>query len=78
MVIQMKNKKKALILAVLLTAIFLLVVLWNEVMDGLACLAYYDQCTAQRVEGLTKEECLERDDVVAFLYTGEICLVEKK
>ena len=57
--------------------ILLLIILFgNKIEDGLACLAYYDQCTAERVEGLTREQCLNRDDVVAFLFTDNICLVK--
>ena len=56
--------------------VLFIIVFGKEIDDGLACLAYYEQCTAQRIEGLTKEQCLNRDDVVAFLYTGDICLVK--
>ena len=57
--------------------ILLLVILFgNKIEDGLACLAYYDQCTAERIEGISKEQCLKRGDAVAFLYTGNVCLVK--
>jgi hypothetical protein len=48
-------------------------VLFNQ---GLvSCWAYYDQCTAKRVSGLSAPDCLKRDDAVAYLSEGGICLV---
>lgn len=44
--------------------------------DLLACWAYYDQCAAQRISGLSEQDCLKRDDAVAFLHEGGVCLVE--
>lgn len=43
--------------------------------DRVACWAYYDQCTAERVSGLSSEDCLARDDAVAYLQEGGVCLV---
>ncbi len=70
-----KRKKYALIASI---SIAFLVAALPLIEDGLSCLAYYDQCTAERVEGLTKEQCFERDDTVAFLFNGDICLVKPK
>jgi len=70
-------KKKNKIIWGFLGAILIVILLFHkEIEDGLACLAYYEQCTAERVEGLTIEQCLNRDDVVAFLHKGNICLVK--
>jgi len=70
-------KKRNNIIWSIMGIILLLIILFgNKIEDGLACLAYYDQCTAERVEGLTREQCLNRDDVVAFLFTDNICLVK--
>ncbi len=71
----MKNAHKV-IWGILGALLLLIIVFGNEIEDGLTCLAYYDQCTAERVEGLSMERCLNRDDVVAFLYTGNVCLVK--
>ncbi|MGH1402692.1 MAG: hypothetical protein ACRBDL_00460 [Alphaproteobacteria bacterium] len=46
-----------------------------EIEDVLACWAYYDQCTAERVEGITSEECFSRDDSVSYLVNEKVCLV---
>lgn len=43
--------------------------------DLAACWAYYDQCTAKRISGLSEQECLTRSDVVAYLHEGGVCLV---
>ena len=60
----MKRKNKIAIFVVVLVA---LVVALPFIEDGLSCLAYYDHCTADRIEGLTNEECFQRDDAVAYL-----------
>ncbi|ORU94150.1 MAG: hypothetical protein A6F70_07690 [Cycloclasticus sp. symbiont of Bathymodiolus heckerae] len=71
----MRRKNKIIFGA--LGAILLIIILFGgKVEDGLGCLAYYEQCTAKRVGGLTKKQCFNRDDVVAFLYEGNICLVK--
>jgi len=70
------KKRNKIIWGALGIALFLIVFFGKEINDGLGCLAYYEQCTANRVKGLTKEQCLSRDDVVAFLYEGDICLVK--
>lgn len=55
-----------------------LVVLFAEkIDDALSCLAYYEQCTAIRVQGLSAEQCHARDDSVAYLLDDKICLVKK-
>ena len=46
-----------------------------DIEDGLECLAYYDQCTAIRIEGLTEQACHSRKDSVAYLLESGICLV---
>jgi len=60
----MKHKK--LIFGSLL-GLGILVVAWPLIEDGLACLAYYDHCTAEEIKGLTNEQCMERKDSVAYL-----------
>ncbi len=65
-----------IIALVLLVVLFLIFVFRHQIENGLACLLYYEQCTAEKIEGLTKEECLNRNDAVAFLLEGEICLVQ--
>jgi hypothetical protein len=70
-------KKRNKIIWGVLGVILIIIILFKEkIKNGLACLAYYEQCTAERVEGLTKEQCFNRDNVVAFLYEGNICLVK--
>jgi hypothetical protein len=43
--------------------------------DLVSCWAYYDQCTAKRVSGLSGPDCLKREDTVAYLSEGGVCLV---
>ena len=72
----MKTKKNIIWYTIGLTALSV-ILFRNEIEDGLACLAYYDQCTAKRISNLTKEECLNRDDAVAFLLDTGTCLVKQ-
>ncbi len=53
-----KMKKRNKLIWSITGVILLLTILFgNKIEDGLACLAYYDQCTAERIECLTKEQC---------------------
>lgn len=70
------KKRNKIILSIIGVLVLLIMFFGEQIEDGLACLAYYDQCTAKRINGLTKEQCLNREDVVAFLYTGNVCLVK--
>ena len=70
------KKRNKIIWVSLGVILFLIVFFGKNINDGLACLAYYEQCTAERVEGLTEEQCFSRDDAVAFLYESDICLVK--
>lgn len=70
------KKRNKIIWGIIGLFIILIIIFGNKIEDGLACLAYYDQRTADRVDGLTKEQCLNRDDVIAFLYEGNVCLVK--
>jgi hypothetical protein len=47
----------------------------GRINDQLGCWAYYDQCTAKRVSGLSSTACLTRPDAVAYLTTEGVCLV---
>jgi hypothetical protein len=58
---------------VLLGVLPIAFVLLNQ--DLLSCWAYSDQCTAKRVPGLSAPDCLKREDVVAYLQEGGVCLV---
>jgi hypothetical protein len=49
----------------------------DQIDHGLWCLAYYDQCTAERIEGLTIKECFDRADNEAYLLDHKVCLVRK-
>jgi hypothetical protein len=46
--------------------------------DLISCWAYYDQCTAKRITGLSIEECEKRKDNIAYLYEGGVCLVKQE
>jgi len=70
------TKRKKMSLGIVILLIFLIVIFSKEIENGLTCLAYYEQCSANRLEGFTKEQCLNRDDAVAFLLTTNICLVK--
>jgi hypothetical protein len=72
--IQMRKKNK-IFLSISGVILIVIIVFGSEIEEGLACLAYYDQCTAKRIEGLTAEQCFKKDDDVAFLHSG-ICLVK--
>ena len=60
-----------------LIIVALLVIFSDELVDGLECLAYYEQCTAKRIPNLSLEECTARSDSVAFLLEDKVCLVRK-
>lgn len=68
---EMKNKHKLILIAVALVSICM-VLLSPLIEDGISCLAYYDQCTADRVPGLTREECFAREDAVVFLFGADV------
>lgn len=70
------KKRNKIIWGIIGLFIILIIIFGNKIEDGLVCLAYYGQCTADRVDGLTKEQCLNRDDVIAFLYESNVCLVK--
>ncbi|GAA0213672.1 hypothetical protein GCM10009123_21110 [Kangiella japonica] len=71
----MKNIRKIILLLMSLTFLSILM-LWVVNSGVLGCLAYYEQCSANRVEGLSQEECSKRDDSVAFLLEEQVCLVK--
>ncbi len=73
----MKYKKK-IIIAIVVLFVILGYIFRYEIQDEIACLAYYDQCRAERVYGLTKDECFERDNTVAYLLDGGVCLVRSE
>lgn len=73
----MKNKRIVIVGPLILVSA-LIFVFRIEIEDWLQCHAYYDQCTAQRIEGLTREECFERDGNVAYLLDDGICLIKSK
>lgn len=60
----------------LLGVLPVVLVLLNQ--GRVACWAYADQCTADRVLGLSSTDCLARDDAVAYLQEGGVCLVRPK
>ena len=39
------------------------------------CWAYREQCAAKRISGLSAEQCRAREDAIAYLWEGGICLV---
>ena len=71
----MKNKRKTILIFLSLTLLSILL-LWAVNSGVLGCLAYYEQCSADRVEGLSHDECSKRDDSVAFLLEEQVCLVK--
>ncbi len=66
---------RVLTITAVISVIILVYVFRMEIEDWVECQAYYDQCTADRVDGLTREECFARDDNVAYLLDNGICLV---
>ncbi len=69
---------KYIISVIVIIAVF---VIWAMTPHGnktLSCWAYYDQCMSKRIEGITKEECLKKEGVVAWLIADKICLVKRK
>jgi len=73
-----KIRKRHIALLVCLAGLVLAYVFRDSVNDLFGCWAYYDQCTADRVPGLTAEECLRRPDRVVYLPTESVCLVRAK
>lgn len=49
----------------------------ENINDALGCWAYAEQCHAQRIEGLSEEECHDRGDMVAYLLEQKTCLVRE-
>ena len=47
----------------------------ERINEQLGCWAYYDQCTAKRISGLSSATCLGRPDAVAYLPSEGVCLV---
>ncbi len=71
-------KLKVKIGTIAITTIVILIMAFvfrNQINNGLSCLAYYEQCTAKRIDGLTNSECLKRGDAVAYLIEERVCLV---
>src|SRR3546814_13704240 len=60
----------------LLGALPIVFVLLNQ--DRVACWAYSDQCAEDRVLGLSSSDCLARDDAVAYLQEGGVCVVRRE
>lgn len=50
----------------------------GQINDKLSCWAYYDQCTAERISGLSSAACLARPDAVSYLTTEGVCLVRQE
>lgn len=72
--------KKRSRLTVLLLIISLACILWFgfKYKWSFGCWAYYDHCTADKVYGLTEEECFQRSNSVAYYLKEQICLVKPK
>ena len=70
------RKRNKIFSGIIGVVLIVILVFGDKVEDGFSCLAYYDQCTADRVLGLTRDQCLKRDDSVAFLIKDEVCLVK--
>ena len=71
-------EKRGKKIAGFLFVVFLAFFLWGgfKIKWDLGCLAYYEQCTANRIHGLTEEQCRQRGDTVAYLLEKNICLVK--
>ena len=69
--------KSKIIISLIGASLFLIFIFKDKVIAGIGCLAYHEQCTAKKIMGLTKEKCLQRKDVVAFLIEDNICLVHE-
>ena len=72
-----RNSKKLL---AFLSATLLILFLWFGFQNewSASCWAYPEQCSADRISGLTQEECGQRSDMVAYLLEENICLVKAK
>jgi hypothetical protein len=70
-----KIRKRHLGLLLAVAAIAAAYVYRDRINDLLGCWAYYDQCTATRINGLSSAACLARSDSVAYLTTEGVCLV---
>ena len=77
--IQRYSKIKKRHLALLLAAAVLAGYAFRgRINEQIGCWAYYDQCTATRISGLSSATCLARPDAVAYLTTEGMCLVRPK
>jgi len=70
-------RKRAVVIVSLVAVAVLAYAFRKELNDMAGCIAYYGQCTAKRVSGLSSEECLKRPDAVAYLQEGGVCLVKQ-
>jgi hypothetical protein len=70
-----KIQKRHLVLALVAIGLVAAFAHRNEINEQLGCWAYYDQCTAKRISGLSSTACLARPDAVAYLTTEDVCLV---
>jgi hypothetical protein len=73
-------EKRGKKIAGFLFVVFLALFLWVgfKIKWDLGCLAYYEQCIANRIPGLTEKQCRQRGDMVAYLLETNICLVKSK
>ena len=70
-----KKKRKTIILVLILLLIYPVLIGLNWLAG---CLAYYEQCKADRIPNITAEQCRQRGDMVAYLIHQEVCLVKPK
>jgi hypothetical protein len=74
---KLQHKRRLAVAAFTFTLLGVLPVGFALLFDDLvSCWLYYDQCTAKRIPGLSERDCLKREDAVAYLHKGGICLVK--
>ena len=72
------TKKQKITIFLLVTLLVLFLWAGFKIKWDLGCLAYYEQCTADKISSLTEQECHQRGNSVAYLPETNICLVKPK
>jgi hypothetical protein len=70
-----KIQKRHLVIGLVAVGLVVAYAYRERINEQIGCWAYYDQCTAKRISGLSSKACLARPDAVAYLTTEGVCLV---
>jgi hypothetical protein len=75
MKIPTNNIRVFVLILLLLVAVSILFVKRDVVNDWLGCLAYWEQCSGEKMYNITYEECQKQEGMIAYLLDKKICIV---